>query len=205
MKKLILLIAILISGISFAQEAIEINGKITIYNKIPRTFTLQNNVIINGFKSTTKAYRYTLGFRDIVQPTLTVYQKKGVIFFDLGNDYFTYPIIDFTQDQIDAYDQSQLDNDISAIKIRNYKSDGELANKRIWDRIMREYDSGNITEAQFKGISETLFDALMPMNYGLWKVTKSRVDAITPPGNAQMLAILDKVKEIVDNYILNNY
>ena len=125
--------------------------------------------------------------------------------FDVGNDYFTYPIVDFTQDEIDDYDQDQLDSDSSAIKIEIHKIDGVKWNKRIWDRIMREYDLGNLTQAQFDGISETLFDALLPLELGLWKVAKVRVDAITPPTNATLLAVLNKIKEIIDNYIAENY
>ena len=70
---------------------------------------------------------------------------------------------------------------------------------------MREYDDGNITNAQFEGISDTLFNALLPLELGLWKVTKSRVDAVIEPTNAKLLTILNKVKEIVDNYITQNY
>jgi len=200
MKKLILLIAILISGFAFGQKAINLDGQIRVFNQLPKVW--ENTI---NFRASTESDLYTLGFRDVVQPILTQYQRRDTIYFDVGNDYFTYAVKDFTQAEIDAYDQEQLDSDASALKIESYKFDGQTAHKRIWDRIMREYDEGNITNAQFEGISNILFDAVLPLEFGLWPVAKSKVDVITPPGNAKMLAILDKVKEIINNYITENY
>ncbi len=200
MKKLLLIIALLISGIAFGQKAIEINGQIRVFNTLPKVW---NNTI--NFRASTESDLYALGFRDIVQPNLTQYQKRDTIYMDTVNDVFTYAIKDFTQAEIDAYDQTQLDNDNSANKLLDYKSDGQLWNKRIWDRVMREYDSGNLTNNQFEGISNTLFDALLPLELGLWKVAKSRLDVITPPTNTKMLAILDKAKQIINDYINENY
>ncbi len=207
MKKLILLIAILISSIAFGQKAIEINGQIKVYNILPREWNTESGVKILNFRTAaTEQNLYDLGFRDFIRPAITNYQKYGILLPEhLTNDVYIYPIIDFTQKEIDVYNQQQLDNDSSALKLFTYKDEGQLWNKRIWDRIMREYDDGNITNNQFEGISITLFDALLPLELGLWKVAKSKVDAITPPSNATLLAILNKVKEIIDNYITQNY
>ncbi len=201
MKKLILLFAILFSCIATGQKAIEIDGRIKVYNILPRVW---GNTI--NFRASTESDLFTLGFRDVVKPVITDYQRYGSLLPEhLTNDVYTYPIVDFTPEQISAYDQAQLDSDGSANKLTYYRNDGQRWNKRIWDRIMREYDDGNITKPQFEGISITLFDALLPLELGLWKVAKSRVDAITPPSNATLLAILNKVKEIIDNYITQNY
>ncbi len=206
MKKLILLIIILISGIAFGQKAIEINGKITIYNKLPKEWNDISGIkIVNFNNAVTESELYDLGFRNVVYPNLSSYQRRGNIYMDIPNDYFTYPVIDFIQVQIDNYDQQQLDNDASALKIQSYKSDGQIAHKRIWDRIIRKFDNGDITNTQFKNISNILFDAILPIEFGLWYVAKAKVDALTPPSNAEMLAILDKVKEIINNYITENY
>lgn len=205
MKKLLLIIALLISGIAFGQQAIEINGQIKIYNQIPNEWNTPDGVKIVNFRQSTEQERYDLGFRDLIQPTIGQYQKRDSIYFDSVNDVFTYAVKDFTQSEIDTYDQNQLDGDSSAVKIMTYKEDGEMWNKRIWDRIMREYDSGDLNNTQFNTISTSLFDATLPLYFGQWKIAKSRVDALPTPSNAKLLAILNKVKQIINDYINENY
>ena len=200
MKKLILLTAILISSLTFGQKAIELNGQIRVFNTLPKVW---DNTI--NFRASTESDLYALGFRDVVQPNLTQYQRRDTIYMDTINDVFTYAIKDFTQAEIDAYDQRQLDNDSSANKLINYRADGEIWNKRIWDRIMREYDSGNLTENQFNTISTSLFDATLPLYFGQWTIAKVKVDALPIPSNAKLLAILNKTKQIIDDYITENY
>lgn len=201
MKKILLIIALLISSIAIGQKAIELNGQIRVFNTLPKVW---NNTI--NFRASTESDLYALGFRDIVKPSITEYQRYGALLPEhLANEVYIYPVIDFTQAEIDSYDQRQLDNDSSANKLINYRSDGEIWNKRIWDRIMREYDSGNLTENQFNTISNSLFDAILPLNFGQWKIAKSRVDALPIPSNAKLLAILNKTKQIIDDYITENY
>ncbi len=205
MKKLILLITIFISTLSFSQEAIFINGKIKVYNQVPKVWELPSGEKITNFKSSTNQQRYSLGFRPLENPTITKYQRLDTLYFDTVNDVFTRSIKNFTQEEIDVYDQNQIDSDSSAIKTDKYIQDGQMYNKRIWDRIMRGYDSGNITSNQFNAISNTLFDAILPMYYGRWKIAKSRVDATPDPNNAKLLAIKRKVQKIIDDYIAENY
>lgn len=113
------------------------------------------------------------------------------------------------QNRLDSIsNQIQLDRDISAIKTSNYITDGKTTSKRIWAHIMREYDKGpidGISESQFNTISNALFDAILPLEFGRWKIAKSRVDATTDPANAKLLAIKQKVQQIIDNYIAKNY
>lgn len=204
MKKIILLIAIIISTLSFGQKAIEIDGQIKVFNQLPRVWKTETGTY-NGLRKADSITIYSYGFRNVVQPILTQYQKRGLIYLDTVNDFYTYTIINFTQVEIEEYDQRQLDNDVSANKIQIYKYDGQLYNTRIWDRIMRKFDNGDITNNQFEAISVIIFDATLPLELGLWKVSKSRLDAITPPTNVKMLAIFDKIKQIINDYITQNY
>lgn len=152
----------------------------------------------------------------IVQDSVSYKVENGVLKGWMGQSPFEKPIVDngviiegwTAQDQTikdSILNQRQLDIDVSAIKTLNYITDGQIANKRIWDRIMREFDSGNITEAQFNTISNALFDAILPLEFGRWKIAKSRVDATTDPSNSNLLAIKQKVQQIIDNYIAENY
>jgi len=119
----------------------------------------------------------------IVQDGISYKIENGLLKGWKGQSPFEKPILDngaiiegwTAQDQQikdSIINQQQLDVDISAIKTLNYIKDGKTANKRIWDRIMREYDTGNITENQFNAISNTLFDAILPLEFGRWKIAK---------------------------------
>ena len=178
------------------------NGTVRVYTTLPKTF--EN--IINFQKADIETIN-SKGFYELVIPTITEHQRYGGLSpndFDAVNEVWVKPIIDFTQAEIDAYEQSKEDSDASAQKVSNFKADGQTEHKRIWDRIMRLYDNGQLNDTQFNAISDLLFDALLPLELGLWKVAQARVDAL-PVGTGILATIRTTVKGIIDDYVIANY
>ena len=181
-------------------KAININGKIKLYGKLPNVW----GNIINFSKSSEEVIKEK-GFFDVIQPILTTYQKQGDIFFDDINKIFTYTVIDFTQEEIERYDESKLDNDISAKKEMKYEDDGQRLYRKIKNRIRRKLDNSTITLNQFNAIRRTLRPEILPLTTGDWDIAQENLNALTPPTNAKLLAILNNIKGQVDDYITNNY
>ena len=126
--------------------------------------------------------------------------------YDFLNVYsITYEVEVLTQEQIDAKIQAKLDSDVSATLHNKYKSDGIRAFDRIYALILRERENGDITTLQAKNIMINLYAPLEPLYKGLWQLVKLNLSNETPPTNAKLLAIFNKVVLKVDNYINNNY
>jgi hypothetical protein len=68
-------------------KGININGTIKTYSSIPKTWGAMlgvNYMSDEGLK--------TLGFYDVVKPTISNSQELGDIYFDADNEVFTYPV-----------------------------------------------------------------------------------------------------------------
>ena len=183
-------------------KLIKINNEIRLLSEFNNSF---GNVL--NIKIASEEKLNALGFYDAFYPPKTEHQRYGNIrnsIFNEVNKLFEVPVIDFTQAEIDAHNEQKLDSDSSASKLSNHKSDGQLALKRIWDRIMRLYDNGQLNDTQFNAISDLLFDALLPLELGLWKVAQARVDAL-PVGTGILATIRTTVKGIIDDYVIANY
>jgi hypothetical protein len=173
MKKIILTLAILISTITYSQKAIEINGTIKVYNRLPKVW---NNTI--NFRNANETQLYNLGFRDVVQPTLSIYQRRGVIYLDSINDVYTYTIIDFTQEEIDNYDQSQLDSDTSAQFFQNRKYEGQLIIDRFSAYIYRKHVIDGVPISQIVFALEFFYEAIQPLKDGYFELSIKRLTAL---------------------------
>lgn len=172
-----------------------------VYRKLPKVY----NGVFNYNSVNNTAQHYADGWRDIVQPTITVYQRKGDLIFDDGNDVFTYEVIDFTAEEIADYDQRQEDADASAQKFQKEKNDGVVSFDRAFALIYRRLNNGTITVAQAKAFGVSLYPLLEPLYKGQWHIVKINLDGQTPPNNAKLLAIFNIIKSKVDDYILENY
>ena len=178
------------------------NGTVKVFNTLPKIY---ENII--NFQKADLETLNDKGFFELVIPTITEHQRYGGLSpndFDAVNEVWVKPIIDFTQAEIDAHEKSKEDNDASAQKVSNFKANGQREHKRIWDRIMRLYDNGQLNDTQFNTISNLLFDAVLPLEFGLWKVAQSKVNAL-PTASGILETIRVTVKEIIDNYITENY
>lgn len=178
------------------------NGTVKIYNLLP---TVYENII--NFRKSSIEVQQEKGFFDVVEPVKTVYQRYGGLLpehFDSGGKVWIKVIVDFSQQEIDTYDEQQLDSDESAIEDQQFTSDGEQLYRRIRYEVRRRYKNNVITEVQFNLIKKSLRPAVLPLKDGDWDIAKELVDALTEPANAQLLAILNVVKNKIDTYILEN-
>lgn len=98
-------------------KAININGQIKTFNKIPNIWKDDNGTYINIIDG--QAY----GFYDVAIPDFSgSYQQLGDIYFDSENDVFTYPVVDVTFDKtIDELKESKIKQlkEVYNIKLSN--------------------------------------------------------------------------------------
>jgi len=127
------------------------------------------------------------------------------IYTDLNQYRVGYNKITLTQEEQDEYTQQQEDNDSSAQKFSKYKNDGVQGFDRAYSLIVRKVDNGTITKTQGKNLAQGLYPNLEPLYKGLWQLVKSNLANATLPNNADLLAIFNKIKNGVDNYVQNNY
>jgi len=161
----------------------------------------------NGSKSSTKdatdAQWIQWGFKEVVLPAITELQKLGA--FVENETEITRVVIDFTQEEIDAYNEDQLSQDISAKKELKFVRDGVENYLKLKQYLRRQLDKGNITQAQFNAVYTPIRRPLVWLNTGDWDIAKTELDAITPPTNATLLDILNTIKSKVDTYVTNNF
>ena len=126
--------------------------------------------------------------------------------FSFLNIYlFNYNIVNLSQDEINTNEQNKLDNDDSAFLQSRYKRDGIIAFDRIYALILRAKANGDLTPLQTKNLAIGLYAPLEPLYKGLWQLVKVNLSNETPPTNAKLLEIFNKVVTKVDNYINANY
>jgi len=194
------------------QKARNENGNIVVYSEQQmkqkfNRFQLANGSDVNLFYASAKEVLEGEGFFDVIIPTLMAGEKLGDIYFDEAENVFAYPIENIppkTQEELDAEAQTALDNDSSAQIIQNHRQNGQTQLIRIWDKIQRLKDNGQFTDNQFRTVSEVLFDALIPLEFGMWQVAQTKINA-TPTASGIIGVIRTQVKAIIDDYVTANY
>ena len=74
-------------------KAIQINGSIKTYSKLPKTW----GTVIGGFDLLSDSDLQSYGFYDVVIPEYNSnIQTLGDIEFDSNNNVYTYPVVDLT-------------------------------------------------------------------------------------------------------------
>jgi len=122
--------------------------------------------------------------------------------YDFLNVYsITYEVVDLPQEEIDAKAEAKLDSDNSATLQLKYKSDGIVAFDKIYALILRAKANGELTPLQTKNLAIGLYAPLEPLYKGLWELVKLNLSNETPPTNAKLLEIFNKIVTKVDNYI----
>jgi hypothetical protein len=181
-------------------KAIEINNKIVVYRILPKVWNDTTN-----FRSSTNQELYDLGFRNVVIPNITQYQRIGVIFLDEINDVYTYTVIEFSQQEIDDFDDNLLSNDNSSVTEDVHVEKGKIMYRRLKSKIRRAKDLGVITPNQFNLIYKPLRKALVWLNSGDWDIAKDNLDSLQEPTNQKLLDILNAIKNKINTYIVNHY
>jgi len=188
------------------------NGTIVVYSEQQmkqkfNRFQLNNGSDVNLFYASSTAVMEEYGFFDVIIPTLMTGERLGTIYFDIPENVFAYPIETIPpkiQDELDAEAQAALDNDSSAQIVTDHKQNGQLELKRIWNKLQRLKDSGYLSASQYAVVSNSLFDALLPMDYGQWKIAQTKINA-TPNGSGKIATVRTAVKKIIDDYVTSNY
>lgn len=154
-------------------------------------------------KGATDAQWIAWGFKEVVIPTITELQKLGD-WYETATEITRY-VLNKTQEEIDAYNESVLARDLSAQKEEKLLSNGIEAYLKLKQYLRRQLDTGVITQAQFNNIYEPIRRKMVWLNTGDWDIAKSELDTITPPTNTTLLDILNFIKGEVDNYTSNNF
>jgi hypothetical protein len=89
-------------------KAIDVNGVIEVFNEIPNEWKNSDGTKTLGYNYEDPTIWYIDGFRDVVEPQYnSSTQYKGSIYFNATNDNFTYVVLDFTSEQIQATKTAQ--------------------------------------------------------------------------------------------------
>jgi len=188
------------------REAIRIE-----YSKIIGDFIFDGITYPNiflGFKKTILWLRWdgTIGRSKNKQP----YYFNLQPIYDIDNPTL---ILDFSskkqkqtisEERINSIKLIALDNDLSAKILQTHKQAGEIELRKIWNKIQRLKDNGQLTANQFRTVSEVLFDALIPLEFGMWQVAQTKVNATTTASGI-IGTIRTQVKAIIDDYVTANY
>ena len=83
------------------------------YSEIPGTWEFEG-VTYQGYEHFTDLH-FAHGWRDVVIPTITTYQRLSDTYI-LVNDIVTKEVIDFTEEEIEAYNRSLIPSEISRMK-----------------------------------------------------------------------------------------
>jgi len=127
------------------------------------------------------------------------------VYTELDQYRISYTITALTQQEQDDFQQSADDSDASATQQQQYKNDGVVGFDRAYALIIRKVND-TITPNQGKLLAQLLYPHLEPLYKGLWQLVKANLNnASTGSLNVAQLAIFNKIKTGVDNYVTNNY
>jgi len=182
-------------------KAITVNSEIIVRSQIPNIWNNVHNY--NSVNNT--AQQIADGWRDVVEPSKTNYQKNGAIFYDGGNDNYTYAVVDFSAQEIIDYDQNVLDNDADSQLEDTHIVEGLKMSKRIKNAIRRDYTNAVITKTQFNGFKRNLRSSMTFLKEGEWDLAKEDLDALAVPSDPDVNALLTSIKANVDEYVTNSY
>jgi hypothetical protein len=195
------------------EKAIKIDGIIRLHSSFGAFKNPYTGESVIGFKYATDEQLYNWGFRNVIVPSATTYQRLGSIYYEeyimdaSGNttgNYYTYPVIDFTQQEIDDYDQGILDNDIHTRKIYKLEDDGDVFFKRIKAIIERNVSTSAITQTQGFGFRKNLSPVIRPLREGDWDIAKENLDNMNTPADPTVASILSGITGMIDTYIIDN-
>lgn len=201
------------TAITITQELKDLNnlpqsvGSIRTFNNIPKSLysvVYNNGQRTDGYNKLLSTVHYDEGFRDVVTPTIDdATQKLGALFFDGGNDYFTYYIVAKTQEEQDDYQQSQEDADQYGQKASQRKADGDRMIERFFAYIWRQ-NGGGLSNADALTAVTLIWDALLPVSYGQMEFAKIRLNAIDQTGlNQPVIDIINLAISKIQNYLDN--
>ena len=120
-------------------KAIMIDGNLRFQN----SFKEFNGTV--GLQSATEQQWYDWGFREYVAPVYTNLQYLGEVFYDSASDTYTFPVIDKTQEEIDAEFANRKTSLIS-----KFERDTDNLIKEIVGERAFEYELAEMEAMAFK-------------------------------------------------------
>ena len=176
----------------------QVNGTVRKYGVLPLTF--EN--ILNFRKADIQTIN-NKGFYEVIEPVITQYQRLIPLEVgDFSNSVWTHRIYDFTQQEIDDFDQAQLDSDSSAEKYSTRISDGQTQYKRFVDKIIRDKDNSVITGGQALNVILNFNEGMQYLKDGFQEATKNVVQAIAPANQYEIdlqTLIINKLTDYIND------
>ena len=121
----------------------------------------------------------------------------------------TYKVITKAVEMSDAekekYIESQEDEDFSAIIISEKKQDGINLFDRFLAKIERKKNNEKINDDQATELIELIYDSINPLCFGLWELSKKRIDNLSQPTDQKILNLIEWLRGKIDNYVIKNY
>lgn len=174
-----------------------------VYEVIPNTFFV-TEPCSGGYRSRVDLHEDD-GWKEPVTPVEFDERIHSLTTLSEVNNSYVWSYENKTQEQIDAYDQAQLDADEHASKIEERRDDGYVYYYRIMSLIERAWRKGQIADAIANQANIYFDEALEPILRGNWQLSNTRL--ATPPAtsNQAFLNVYNNVVAYVQNYVSQTY
>ena len=148
-----------------------INGRIKTFSAIPKVFELKPNIM--GYNKLDPSVHYADGFREVVIPTLEENQYKTDLFFDAENDYYTFHVETYTDEEIK---QQQIDIEFNLYEQRQVEGMNLYLMQESGWRVL--YLNEEITKEEFNAIEDNLKSVRLELGFGQLKSAMSLLEEI---------------------------
>jgi hypothetical protein len=148
-----------------------INGKIKIFNSIPKVFSLKPNVF--GYDKLDASIHYSDGFRDLVKPTIEANQYLTTLYFDTENDIYTYEVETYSDEDIILQE-----NESEYLKYQERVSKGKEKYLKLCGEFRLSRNKGSITQEFYELLEDTLEPVRTELVNGQFITAKRKLIAI---------------------------
>jgi len=148
-----------------------INGKIRIFNAIPKTFSLKPNVF--GYDKLDAEVHYEDGFRELVKPTLEANQYLTTLYFDSENDIYTYEVATYSNEETRLQE-----NESEYFKYQDRVNKGKEKYLKLCGEFRLSRDRGEITQEFYELLEDTLEPVRTELVNGQFITAKRKLIAI---------------------------
>ena len=148
-----------------------INGKIKVYNLIPKVFELKPNIM--NYDKLDIEIHFKDGFRDLIKPEISQNQYLGSIYFDKESDVYTYEVLQYTPEQIE---QNKVNNEFTQYQIRQQRGLESYLKLCAEFRISKE--EGKLTPEHYAAIEEVLIPVRDELVNGQFITAKTKLEQI---------------------------
>ena len=189
----------------------EENGQVRNMGNVPVQY--KNHLT---FRKTTIEVKNSEGFYEVVEPIITEYQRLiNLEPSDLSNDLYTHRVYDFTQQEIDDYDEQQEENESDA-QMREHIEKGirlhTRSYKKIWKRVNKDSDLNNkLTKSKGRKLFRWLRPTWADLKNGDFRESSKSIAAVLLDNATElqtepaMLNTLEWLQVLIDDYKNNKY